>query len=109
MDDAEFREWSARAAAWGADYRETLRSRPVRAQSMPGAIAARIEGAAPELPEPMDAIFADLDAIILPGITHWQHPRFFAYFPANASPVSVIAEYLTSAMAAQCMLWQTSP
>ena len=57
----------------------------------------------------MRAIFSDFERIIVPGMTHWQHPRFFAYFPANASPVSVIAEILVSAMAAQCMLWQTSP
>ncbi|MDR6755902.1 aromatic-L-amino-acid decarboxylase [Mycoplana sp. BE70] len=57
----------------------------------------------------MEQIFADFENKIVPGMTHWQHPRFFAYFPANAAPVSVVAEYLVSAMAAQCMLWQTSP
>ena len=57
----------------------------------------------------MEKIFADFERDIVPGMTHWQHPRFFAYFPANAAPVSVVAEYLVSAMAAQCMLWQTSP
>src|SRR5262249_46256647 len=64
---------------------------------------------APEAPEPMDEVFADFESIILPGMTHWQHPRFFAYFPANAAPASVIAEQLVSVMASQCMLWQTSP
>ena len=88
---------------------KSLRERPVRAQTAPGEIAARIARAAPELPDSMDAIFADFDDLILPGITHWQHPRFFAYFPANASPVSIVAEYLTAAISAQCMLWQTSP
>ena len=57
----------------------------------------------------MEAIFADFEQTIVPGMTHWQHPRFFAYFPANAAPVSVVAEYLVVGMAAQCMLWQTSP
>ncbi len=57
----------------------------------------------------MDAIIDDFQRIVMPGMTHWQHPRFFAYFPANASPPSVIAEYLTATLAAQCMLWQTSP
>lgn len=57
----------------------------------------------------MEDIFRDFEAIVMPGITHWQHPRFFAYFPSNAAPASVLAEYLTSAMAPQCMLWQTSP
>jgi aromatic-L-amino-acid decarboxylase len=109
MENDEFRQWSEKAAAWGADYRETLRSRPVRAQTKPGDIAARIAAGAPEHGEPMEAIFADFEKTILPGMTHWQHPRFFAYFPANAAPVSVVAEYLVTAMAAQCMLWQTSP
>ncbi|HWK66694.1 MAG TPA: pyridoxal-dependent decarboxylase [Rhizobiaceae bacterium] len=109
MDSREFREWSRRAAEWGADYRETLRERPVRAQSSPGEIAASIGIAPPEQAEPMERIFADFEEKILPGMTHWQHPRFFAYFPANAAPVSVVAEYLVTAMAAQCMLWQTSP
>lgn len=109
MRDNEFREWSARAAEWGADYRDRLRDLPVRAQTKPGDIAAQLEASAPEAGEPMDTIFADFERIVVPGMTHWQHPRFFAYFPANAAPASVVAEYLVSAMAAQCMLWQTSP
>jgi aromatic-L-amino-acid decarboxylase len=86
-----------------------LRERPVRAQTQPGDIAALIAPSAPEEPEPMEKIFAEFERDIVPGMTHWQHPRFFAYFPANAAPVSVVAEYLVSVMAAQCMLWQTSP
>lgn len=109
MNRTEFRNWSVRAAEWGADYRETLRERPVRAQTAPGEIARAIPDAPPEAGEDIETIFADFERTIVPGMTHWQHPRFFAYFPANAAPVSVIAEYLVSAMAAQCMLWQTSP
>ncbi len=109
MDDDEFRIWSHKAAEWGAGYRANLRDRPVRAQTRPGAIFDAVPDAAPEQPEPMQEIFADFEKIIVPGMTHWQHPRFFAYFPANAAPASVIAESLVSAMAAQCMLWQTSP
>jgi aromatic-L-amino-acid decarboxylase len=109
MDNQSFREWAVHAAEWAADYRATLAQQPVRAQTPPGAIAAQIPAQPPETPEEMRTIFADFERIILPGMTHWQHPRFFAYFPANASPVSVIAEVLVSAMAAQCMLWQTSP
>jgi aromatic-L-amino-acid/L-tryptophan decarboxylase len=109
MDSQSFREWAVRAAEWAADYRATLADKPVRAQMPPGAIAGQLPAQAPEMPEEMRAIFADFERIIVPGMTHWQHPRFFAYFPANASPVSVIAEILVSAMAAQCMLWQTSP
>lgn len=109
MRDKDFREWSVRAAEWGADYRARLRDLPVRAQTKPGDIAAQLEASAPETGESMEAIFADFERIVVPGMTHWQHPRFFAYFPANAAPASVVAEYLVTAMAAQCMLWQTSP
>ncbi len=109
MDNHAFRDWAVRAAEWAADYRATLAERPVRAQTKPGAVAAQLPPRAPETAEPMADIFADFERIVLPGMTHWQHPRFFAYFPANAAPVSVIAEILVSAMAAQCMLWQTSP
>jgi aromatic-L-amino-acid decarboxylase len=109
LDSQDFRRWSHRAADWSADYLADLGDRPVRAQVEPGQIYRQIPDAPPERGEPMEAIFADLDRIILPGITHWQHPRFFAYFPANASPPSMVAEQLTAAIAAQCMLWQTSP
>lgn len=109
MDNSTFRDWAVRAAEWAADYRAALADQPVRAQTTPGAVAAQLPGQAPETADEMQAIFADFERIILPGMTHWQHPRFFAYFPANASPASVIAEILVSAMAAQCMLWQTSP
>ncbi len=109
MDNEEFRDWSRRAADWGVDYRAGLRDRPVRPAIAPGEILRSIEASPPEDAEPMDRIFADFEEKIVPGMTHWQHPRFFAYFPANAAPVSVVAEYLVSAMAAQCMLWQTSP
>ncbi|MER8503350.1 MULTISPECIES: pyridoxal-dependent decarboxylase [unclassified Mesorhizobium] len=109
MNSNEFREWSLRAAEWGADYRDSLRERPVRPFVEPGEIFKSIDVAPPENGETMQAIFADFEQKILPGMTHWQHPRFFAYFPANAAPASVVAEYLVAAMAAQCMLWQTSP
>ncbi|RWE12597.1 MAG: aspartate aminotransferase family protein, partial [Mesorhizobium sp.] len=109
MDNETFRDWSRRVADWGVDYRAGLRDRPVRPAIAPGEIFRSIEASPPETAEPMERIFADFEEKIVPGMTHWQHPRFFAYFPANAAPVSVVAEYLVSAMAAQCMLWQTSP
>ncbi len=109
MDNDAFRAWGHKAADWSADYRAGLRDLSVRAQTQPGAIYNAVPTEAPEAPEAMEKIFSDFENIILPGITHWQHPRFFAYFPANAAPASVIAEQLVSAMAAQCMLWQTSP
>ncbi|MEW9918482.1 aspartate aminotransferase family protein [Marimonas sp. MJW-29] len=109
MDWEEFRARGRAAADWAADYHLTLRDRPVRAQTRPGEILRRLPASAPETAEPVDDILADLDQVIMPGMTHWQHPRFFAYFPANAAPVSVLAESYVSAIAAQCMLWQTSP
>ncbi|EAV42261.1 decarboxylase, pyridoxal-dependent [Stappia aggregata IAM 12614] len=109
MNWTDFAGWGRRVADWAADYHQTLRLRPVRAQVKPGAIFNALPEAPPELAEEMETIFADFEKIVLPGMTHWQHPRFFAYFPANASPPSMLAEYLVTAMAAQCMLWQTSP
>ena len=109
MNWTDFAGWGRRVADWAADYHQTLRQRPVRAQVKPGDILNALPEAPPELAEEMEKIFADFEKIVLPGMTHWQHPRFFAYFPANASPPSMLAEYLVTAMAAQCMLWQTSP
>ena len=109
MNHDDLRLWSKCAADWAHDYHTTLRDRPVRAPLTSGAIAAQLPGHAPEAAEPMATIFADFARIIPPGMTHWQHPRFFAYFPANASPASMLAEQLANAIAAQGMLWQTSP
>ena len=109
MKREDYYQWAERAARWGADYLSTLEDRPVRAQTAPGEIAAMLPGAPPESPEDMETIFADFERIVPGGMTHWQHPRFFAYFPASAAPASMIAENLTAVMAAQCMLWQTSP
>ena len=109
MNKDEFRHWSHRAADWAADYRESVAQRPVRAQTEPGNIASLIDASPPEEAQPMQRIFADFERIVPDGMTHWQHPRFFAYFPSNAAPAAVIAEQLAGAMAAQCMLWQTSP
>ena len=105
----EFAEWGARISEWAAEYHETLPERPVRAQTSPGDIAAQLPPTPPEAPEGMARILDDFERIVMPGITHWQHPRFFAYFPANAAPPSMLAEFLVTTIAAQCMLWQTSP
>jgi aromatic-L-amino-acid decarboxylase len=109
MNWTDFARWGARIADWGAGYHRSLRDRPVRARTRPGEIAAALPPAPPEAAESMEAIFADFERLVVPGMTHWQHPRFFAYFPANATPPSMLAEFLASIMAAQCMLWQTSP
>jgi aromatic-L-amino-acid decarboxylase len=109
MNHDDLNLWAKRAADWARDYHAGLRDRPVRAPLVPGAVAAQLPGVAPEGPEPMEAIWADFERIVPGAMTHWQHPRFFAYFPANASPASMLAEQLANAMAAQGMLWQTSP
>lgn len=109
MDHDDLAHWSKRAADWARDYHAGLRDRPVRAQTSPGATAARLPCHPPESAEPIEAIWADFEALVPDAMTHWQHPRFFAYFPANAAPASMLAEQLANAMAAQCMLWQTSP
>ena len=105
----EFRKWAVKAAEGGAEYRARVRDLPVRPAIKPGDIAAQIPPTPPEAPEPFGRVFADFETIIAPGMTNWQHPRFFAYFPGNSAPASVVAEHLVDALAAQCMLWQTSP
>jgi aromatic-L-amino-acid decarboxylase len=109
MDWDEFAEWGTHISQWAAEYHKTLADRPVRAQTSPGEIAAQLPTAPPDAPEGMARILDDFERIAMPGITHWQHPRFFAYFPANAAPPSMLAEFLVTSIAAQCMLWQTSP
>jgi aromatic-L-amino-acid/L-tryptophan decarboxylase len=105
----DFRTWSRRIADWSATYLAGLRDRPVRAQTAPGAVFDALPVTPPEDATSMEAIFADFERLVPDAMTHWQHPRFFAYFPANAAPASMLAEQLVTTMAAQCMLWQTSP
>lgn len=109
MNWDEFAHWGKHISDWSAQYHKTLRDRPVRAQTAFGDTAAQLPISPPEGAETMDAIMADFEAIVMPGMTHWQHPRFFAYFAANAAPPSMLAEQLVNTVAAQCMLWQTSP
>ena len=109
MDIDEFRKHGHQLIDWMADYMDTVEKLPVRSQVKPGEISNRLKEKPPTNGEPMENIIDDFKTTILPGITHWQHPRFFAYFPANSSPPSVLAEMLTATLGAQCMLWQTSP
>lgn len=109
MDIEEFRAQAHRMVDWMADYMAGIESYPVRAQVKPGEIAAKLPDGPPAKSESMDLIFEDFQRDIVPGVTHWQHPSFFAYFTANSSPPSVLAEMLTASLGAQCMLWQTSP
>ncbi|KPP82433.1 MAG: aromatic-L-amino-acid decarboxylase [Rhodobacteraceae bacterium HLUCCO07] len=106
---SDFPKWGTWLGDWAARYHAGLRDRPVRAQTRPGAIAAQLAEQPPEEPQPLDDVIADFERIVMPGMTHWQHPRFFAYFPSNAAPASVLADQIVTVMAPQCMLWQTSP
>ena len=105
----EFGAWGARVAEWAQDYHRTVGERPVRARTKPGEVLNALPEVPPEGPQPLEDVFADFEGVVMPGITHWQHPRFFAYFNSNAAPASVLAEFLAVALAPQCMLWQTSP
>ena len=109
MKESELEHWLTRAAEWGAQYRRTVESRPVRAQVQPGDISQQIAESPPRKAESMEEIFRDFEEIIPAGMTHWQHPRFFAYFQSNTAPAAFVAEVLVTAIGAQCMLWQTSP
>ncbi|ATF16780.1 pyridoxal phosphate-dependent decarboxylase family protein [Phaeobacter gallaeciensis] len=109
MNWTDFSHWGRKIADWTQNYHQTVGDRPVRARTEPGDVLNALPATPPETGEGMEAIFADFETIVMPGITHWQHPRFFAYFTSNAAAPSVLAEFLTSAIAPQCMLWQTSP
>ncbi len=102
-------EWSGRVAEWADSYYRGLRDQPVRARVEPGEVTRAIAPGPPEDAEPMERIFSDFTTLIPDAMTHWQHPRFFAYFPSNAAPASILAEQAANAISAQCMLWQTSP
>jgi aromatic-L-amino-acid decarboxylase len=109
MTSNEFRKYAHELVDWMADYLENVGEYPVKPDLKPGDIGAQLPGFAPVEGEPFDRIFADFKSIILPGMTHWQHPQFFAYFPANNSEPSILAEMLAATMGAQCMVWLTSP
>ncbi|MCK5415425.1 MAG: aspartate aminotransferase family protein, partial [Thermoplasmata archaeon] len=109
MDIEEFRRRGHETVEWMADYMENVERFPVLSQASAGDTLRRLPPSPPTEGEPYDDIMTDVGTIIMPGITHWQHPSFFAYFPANTSPPSILAEMVVSTLAPQCMLWQTSP
>lgn len=109
MSPEEFRTYGRQVVDWIADYWSTVESRPVRSTVAPGEVAAALPAHPPETGEPFEALLADLDRVILPGVTHWQHPAFFAYFPANASGPAVLGDLISSGLGVQGMLWATSP
>ncbi|MEN8202267.1 MAG: aminotransferase class I/II-fold pyridoxal phosphate-dependent enzyme [Bacteroidota bacterium] len=104
-----FRSDSAEIIQWIDRYLNHITEFPVKSPVAPGDIYQQIPEMPPDNSESLEQIIKDLDEIIMPGITHWQHPNFHAYFPANTSVESVLAEFITSAIGAQCMIWDTSP
>ncbi|WBB80083.1 pyridoxal-dependent decarboxylase [Micromonospora sp. WMMD882] len=109
MDPEEFRRAGHAAVDWIADYWSTLDKRPVTSTAPPGAVAAALPTGPPEHGEPVEAIMADLDALVAPALTHWQHPGFFGYFPANTSGPSVLGDLISSGLGVQGMMWATGP
>ena len=109
MDTAEFRKHGYRLIDWLADYWENIESMRILPDVKPGEIRSRMPLHAPERPEPFDAIMADLDEIVMPGIAHWQSPGWFAFFPANSSPPAVLGELAAAGLGVQGMMWATSP
>jgi len=109
MNAEEFRKHGHQVVDWVADYLENIEQYPVKSQVNPGDIAAALPMLPPEQGEPFEQLLSDVEEKILPGITHWQHPNFHAYFNANGSYASILAELITAAIGAQCMIWETSP
>lgn len=109
MDQEAFKKHGYAFIDWIAEYFTGVERHAVQSQVQPGEVKGSLPGSPPPGGEPLENIFADFKEIILPGISHWQHPAWFAYFPANNSPPSVLAELLTAGLGAQCMIWQTSP
>jgi aromatic-L-amino-acid decarboxylase len=109
MDDEVLRDGLDRAAAWIREYFAQPEAHRVMPAVAPGQIAALLPESAPEEGVPFDEIFADFERIVVPGTTHWNHPRFFAYFATSSAPAAVLAEALAATLDVKAMLWRTSP
>ena len=109
MTTEEFRRNGRAVIDWIADYYERIESFPVLAQSPPGEIRASLPQEPPASGESFAALLGDVEKLILPGITHWQSPNFFAFFPCNASAPAILGDLLSSGLGIQGMLWATSP
>src|SRR5246500_1791989 len=109
MTPEEFRRRGKAMVDWIADYYDRVESFPVLSQAKPGELRSALPAQAPERGESFDAMMADVERLILPGITHWQSPNFFAYFPSNNSFPSILGEMLSAGLGIQGMLWATSP
>jgi aromatic-L-amino-acid decarboxylase len=109
MTPDEFRRYGHQLIDWLADYHAGLADRPVQAVTEPGAVAAALPAAPPDQPEPFSHVLADLDRIVLPGLSLWQHPRFFGYFPANAEPAGILGDLVSTGLGVLGLSWQSSP
>jgi aromatic-L-amino-acid/L-tryptophan decarboxylase len=109
MKNEDFRRFGHEFVDWIADYFDHVEDYPVLSPLAPGEVRKSIPAVPPDRGEDMEDIFRDFRKIVLPGMAHWQHPGWFAYFPANNSPPSVLGEMLTAGLGAQCMVWKTSP
>ncbi len=109
MNPEEFRRIGHQLIDWIADYRAHVAELPVMAPIAPGAIRAQLPATPPAAPEPFEAIFRDLDTIIVPGLSHWQHPNFHGYFPANSELASVLGDFLSTGLGVLGLSWQSSP
>src|SRR5215468_803699 len=109
MNPDDFRRHGHALVDWIADYFEQVERYPVLARVKPGDITAALPDIAPEDGEPFESIMADFERVLVPGLTHWNHPGFLAYFDSSGSPPGVLAEFLSAALNQQAMLWRTSP
>lgn len=109
MTPDEFRTQGKALIDWVADYLETIETRRVTSTVQPGDVRAQLPEHPPAEPEGFDAVLADLDRIVVPGLTHWQHPSFFAFFPGNSSYASILGELASAGLGVQGMSWVTSP
>lgn len=109
MTPDEFRRYGHQLIDWIADYRERVGSRPVMARTNPGEIKVMLPASPPEEPEPFASILADLDGVVVPGLTHWAHPRFFGYFPCNGELASVLGDFASTGLGVLGLAWQSSP
>jgi aromatic-L-amino-acid decarboxylase len=109
MTPEEFRRLGYQIVDRMADYRATIAQRPVMARTAPGEVKAALPAEPPETAERFDAILDDLDRIIMPALSHWQHPRFFGYFPSNGELASVLGDYVSTGLGVLGLSWQSSP
>ncbi|MDO9579986.1 MAG: aminotransferase class I/II-fold pyridoxal phosphate-dependent enzyme [Bacteroidales bacterium] len=109
MTPDEFRKHAHELVEWMAGYMENVENYPVKSSIEPGEIFNKIPDTPPSHSEPFETLIKEFDEILMPGISHWQNPNFFAYFPANTSPPSILAEMIIATLGTQCMIWETSP